>query len=144
YDIQNAYYVSNPNLLPCFILGFFYVLTKLIQGSKHWAWYVLLGLFFGIATQLHATALAILPLVLLAAAIIKRQHISWSKVPLAGLVCLATYTPSIISEKANHFHNLKRIFLVGGQQFSLLISGKSIAAILNFWQSTFIFNNDFL
>ncbi len=144
YDIQNAYYVSNPNLLPFFILWFLYCLTKIIHGSAHWVWYILLGFLFGIATQLHATALAVLPMVFLPALIIKRDRISWPKIPLAILACVATYTPYIISESVNHFQNLKRIFVVGGQQFSLLISGKSIAAILNFWQSTFVFNNDFL
>ena len=144
YDIQNAYYISNPNLLPFFVLSFFYALTKILSQPAHWLWYVVLGLVLGVATQLHATALVILPPVLLIAIIWRREFLIKTKIPLTVVAAAVTYVPYIIYESANHFHNLKRIIVVGGQQFSLFVSGQSIAAILNFWQSAFVFNNDFL
>jgi 4-amino-4-deoxy-L-arabinose transferase-like glycosyltransferase len=143
YDIQNAYYISNPNPLPFFVLGLLYALTKVIQGSRHWAWYILLGLLFGVATQLHATALAILPPLVLAAILIRRQQISWTRLLWSAAVLVVTYVPYIIYESTHKFQNLKRIFQVGGQELSLSKIGQSIAAILNFWQSAFIFTNGF-
>jgi len=144
YDIQNAYYISNPNLLPFFVLSFFYALTKIITQPAHWLWYLVLGLMLGVATQLHATALVILPLVLLIAVIVRRKFLAVGKILLTLIAAAVSYIPYIIYESSNHFENLKRIIFVGGQQFSLLVSGKSITAILNFWQSAFVFNNDFL
>lgn len=77
YSLHLASYTSNPNFLPLFVLWYFYCLTKILEGQARTREYMFLGVSFACATQLHVTALIVLPLVTLG--------------------CLAFYIPPTIS-----------------------------------------------
>jgi len=137
-DIQNSYYISNPNLLPFFLLWFFYCLTKIISGNNSWKYYLGLAAAFGTATQLHATALLLLPLVLAGALVAGKKNIPLTRWLVMVAVAATLYLPYIIFEFGNGFGNTLRIFRLGQHNFGLWISSQSVVAITTFWQSWFV------
>ncbi len=62
--IEYARFSWNPNSTPFFSLLFLYAFLRLIaeESSRTYRWYALLGLAYGIVSQLHFTVLAALPL----------------------------------------------------------------------------------
>ncbi|MBX4191546.1 MAG: glycosyltransferase family 39 protein, partial [Candidatus Doudnabacteria bacterium] len=90
-DIQNAYYVSNPNPMPFFLLLFFYSLTLIIQGRYLLLNSIIAGLSLGLVTQLHGTALLIIPLCYLVVLFIYRRRIRVKFIILTILTAAFTY-----------------------------------------------------
>ncbi len=138
FDIQYSYYVSNPNLMPFFLLWFFYCLTFIISGFNKWKYYFGLGLAFGVATQLHATALLLLPLVLIGILFAKRKpNLSWR---LLGFIMpvILLYLPNIVYEYQNSFSNTLSVLHLGQGNFGVLIKPSSVISIVMFLQSLVI------
>jgi 4-amino-4-deoxy-L-arabinose transferase-like glycosyltransferase len=65
FDIQNSYSPSNVSLLPFFVVSWFWLLTLICEGRQSAAKWLGLGIVSGIAVQLHATALVLLPIIFL-------------------------------------------------------------------------------
>jgi hypothetical protein len=72
YSLHLASYTSNPNFLPLFVVWYFYCLTKVLKGAATTRDYIWWGLLFALATQLHATAMLLLPIVTMLAFLILR------------------------------------------------------------------------
>ncbi len=142
-DIQYSYYVSNPNLMPFFILGFLYFLTLAIEYGADWKNVLGLALCFGILTQLHATALLLFSVVLIASIVITRTKVKPAKALLFAAVCLVLYLPGIVYEFSHNFVNSKGIFHLGGANYGFLPQIGSLSSLLNFWDSLFVFKDGF-
>ena len=166
YSLHLASYVSNPNFLPLFALWYFYYLTKVLQsrtaafnvssrprsasdewrvpsthsqmhsGSVGMTDYIYLGLAFGLATQLHATAAVILPLVSIAAIITQKYKPKPKTAAIFLAAVIFTYLPYLFFEFANNFSNLKRLFILGTKELSGQHSGSGVTAVWNFFQGT--------
>lgn len=142
-DIQNAYYISNPNILPFFILLLLYALTLIAEEPRKLFWWGVLGFSFGIATQLHATALLVLPVVCGVAFFRFHfyKYIRGLLMAMAAFVC--TYVPYLMYEWGHGFANAARLFQLGGSTYGPIPKLAAFGSILNFWDSTFFFRNDF-
>jgi 4-amino-4-deoxy-L-arabinose transferase-like glycosyltransferase len=143
YDIQNAYYVSNPNFVPLFFLLTLFLYTQILRGAKHWWLYVLCGICFGIATQLHATALFVLPLVMFVVGIrfysrLCLRMLIWF---LAGWI--VTFAPYIRYEFQHGFINTLGILRLGEHNFGFIPNVQSSISIAKFWTSALFFKNVF-
>lgn len=143
FDIQNAYYISNPNLLPFFMLWFFYCLTKILQGSRGWKELAGLGVSFGVASQLHFTAMLLLAIVGLGAILVKRIKISLSEITPFLIMVLACYSPYIIYETTHNFSNTRTLVNMGSSSIGTGSYFSVAEGLLNFWNSAFILKNDF-
>lgn len=143
FDVQNAYYVSNPNLLPFFLLAFFWVLTRIIQGDVRIRNYVILGLLFGTASQLHTTALVLMTLVMFAAAIKFRIRPSWKQVSVFLLVCGILYLPYGIFEIRYNFALSRTLIQIGQHQAAAGSRLHVFLGFLNFFGSLLIFKDGF-
>lgn len=100
-------WVWNPNFVPFFMLALIiclYYLVKADDKHKKW-WLVGTAIFFAILTQLHGTALYILPPLLLIYFLIFRPKIKWPYYLLALLVIVTFYIPVIIYDLQNDFAN---------------------------------------
>ncbi len=142
YSLHLVSYVSNPNFLPLFVLWYFYYLTKILQGNNKTKDYLLLGLSFGLATQLHATAMIVLPLVTVTALLVHKYkfHIkSFLYFLAAGIF---SYAPYLYFELTHSFVDFKRLFILGSKELDGSHYTSGIAAIWNFFQGTMTpFNN---
>jgi len=143
FDIQFAYYASNPNLLPFFIVSFFYLLNLAKQKKFAWPYALVLGFSLGIVTQLHATALLVMPAVLVLFLLIKKV-----KIPLksffAGLVALVfTYLPYLVYEYRHNLQNAKGIAHLGEASFGLSLNFFSLSRWAEFWSNLFLTRVDF-
>jgi 4-amino-4-deoxy-L-arabinose transferase-like glycosyltransferase len=107
YGVFLASYISNPNIMPMFVLWFLLVLTRILRGSERWVDWLLLGLSFGCATQLHATAMAILPLLLISTLAIRKVRMTAKQLVIFLGTFFLTYLPYIVSEALHGFANLK-------------------------------------
>lgn len=137
-DIQYSYYISNPNLLPFFLLWFFYCLTKVCAGDSRWRNYIGLGLALGIATQLHATALLLLPVLLIISVLWYRKFWNWARAIIAAVLAGVTYLPYIIYEFAHSFSNSRGALFLGKTYLSIWIHGPSAVSVAVFWQSVLL------
>jgi 4-amino-4-deoxy-L-arabinose transferase-like glycosyltransferase len=143
FDIQNAYYLSNPNLLPFFVLAFLYLLTLVVEGKKSLFAYALLGLAAGIAAQLHATALVLLPVILIW--VFYRYRI-WPNLTRAAAFCLFFLLPAapyIIYNFQHGFGVFFALLNIGQHQAIFGSRWLIIAGIFNFFGSFFIFKDGF-
>jgi hypothetical protein len=90
------------------------------------------------ATQLHATALLILPLVLIGILLTKRKlNLSWRLLAFIVPVILL-YFPYIVYEYQNNFSNTLGILHLGQGNFSVLIKTSSVINVVMFLQSLVI------
>lgn len=142
FDIQNSYYISNPNLLPFFVLLFFYFLTKLLRGRQSWVLGFGLGLVLGVVSQLHPTALLLLPLIFLSALVWRWSRISIFSLAVAGATTVAAYLPYLFFEIHNQFKDLFRISSLGSYSFGF-VKLASLEGNIVFWNSLFFLKNDF-
>lgn len=101
----------NPNFLPLFGLGFFWLLEELWQKEKLWYWF-LLGLFLGLGINFHYVALiwGVILLPFLVVGIWRRKY----KFYRLGLILFILGTilgdlPIFIFELRHNFYNLKTI-----------------------------------
>jgi len=142
-DVQNVYYISNPNLLPFFSLWFFYCLTKILKNDFGWLVIFGLGVSLGIATQLHATALLILPPIMLIGLTVRGRWMGWGKAGAVGLLVLLCYSPYILYEFFNNFQIIRGLIHLGSGRFSLALNYAALGPMLNFFNSVFVVSNDF-
>jgi 4-amino-4-deoxy-L-arabinose transferase-like glycosyltransferase len=143
FDIQNSYYVSNPNLLPFFTLAFFLLLTLMLSKEFNFGRAVLAGLCLGIAMQLHATALFILPLTTIIILFLFKNRVSYALTFLLFFAAAATYVPYFIYEVQNGYVNTFSIINHGGNNLSLVPNLKGLSALLVFLISVLLHQNDF-
>ncbi len=143
FDVQNAYYVSNPNLLPFFLLAFFRVLTRVIEGDARMRNYAILGLLFGTASQLHTTALVLMVLVMSAAAVKFRLRPSWQQAAVFLLICGILYLPYGIFEVRHDFALSKTLAQIGQYQAAAGSRLQVFLGFLNFFGSLLIFKDGF-
>ncbi len=98
----------NPNILPFWGLLLFYALMKGLIHKKY-LWLVWAGMAFGVAIQLHYTALAYIPVILISAFLYGRE------VPVKNwiygfLSAVLIYAPYIIFELRHQFINTKTVW----------------------------------
>ncbi len=135
YSLHLASYVSNPNFLPLFVLWYFYYLTKILTGDKPTD-YVYLGLAFGLSTQLHATAMIVLPLVTLTALILHKYRPRLKTSGIFFAAAVFTYLPYLFYEFTHHFENFRRLFILGTKELAGGRYASGLNAIWNFFQGT--------
>lgn len=116
YAINMASYVSNPNFLPLFVIWFFYCLTKMLRGEGGMMNALWLGLSFGIATQLHVTALVVLSCVSLVTLAIFRPGHSFKKIAVAAGAGIVSYLPYLWYEITHRFSDFTRLAQLGAEQ----------------------------
>lgn len=138
YDIQYSYFASNPNTLPFFVLLFMYELTVIAKSKGSIKRFFLLGLSFAIGTQLHATAMLLLPLVFLATAFSFRDKFFKKDIFIALVPLVAVYIPYLIYEFHHHFSNLVGLGRLGEHNFALWVRPGSVLASVIFWQGFFV------
>ncbi len=136
YSLHLTSYVSNPNFLPLFVLWYMYHLTKVVRGQASTSHFVWLGVAFALATQLHVTALIVLPIVTILAMAILRARINVAGWWRAIIVIVFLYLPYIIYEVAHSFANTLRLFHLGGQNLHGGNVWVSVLAIWNFFLGT--------
>lgn len=144
YDIQNSYYISNPTLLPFFLLWFFYSLTLIMQNGVRFRYVAGLAISFGIATQLHSTAMVVLPVILLWLLLQKKIALNWKQYIIMVFTNVVLYFPFLFFEVTHDFENFRRLLALGGHNFSLFIKAQSAASIVLFWSRSVIFQNSFV
>lgn len=136
YSLHLASYVSNPNFLPLFVLWYMYQLTKVVRNQASTWDFVWLGVALVFATQLHVTALIVLPIVTVLVIIILRVRIvlvGWRAFVLAVVVL---YLPYIIYDGLQGFANTLRLFQLGAQNLHGGNLWTSVLAIWNFFMGT--------
>ncbi len=143
FDIQFAYYASNPNFLPFFIVCFFYLLTLAKQKKFAWPYALLLGLDIGIVTQLHATALLAVPAILILFLLIRKARIPLKSFFTGFMAIVFTYLPYLIYEFHHRLQNAKGIAHLGEASFGLSINFFSLQRLIEFWSNLFLVRVDF-
>lgn len=143
FDIQNAYYISNPNLLPFFLLFFLLILTKLLQEGKTWQNYLFLGLIMGVGTQLHATGLIMFWLIFLGAHLYKKIKPSLIQSVIFVLSMGVLYVPYFIYEFRYNFALTKALFSISNRAMAYGSRGDSIFGLINFFGSLLVFKDGF-
>jgi hypothetical protein len=136
YSAHLSSYTSNPNFLPVFVLWFFYHLTKVLQGSARTSDYVWLGVAFSLATQLHTTALIVLPLVAIGAVLVLRSKLYFQKILLSAAVAFALYVPYFVYDALHGFANFARLFVLGAHNLQGGNAAFSARALWNFFFGT--------
>ena len=140
FDIQNSYYVSNPNFLPAFFLAMCLVLTYLSERPQIWH-YAALGLILGVATQLHATALVLMPVMV--AAVVWKYKIRprWWEAALVLLLWAACFAPYIIYEFTHNFELVRALLAITHKETASGNRWLVFLGFLNFFGSFFIFKD---
>lgn len=136
YSLHLNSYVSNPNFLPLFVLWYFYYLTKILTDGAKPKDYIFLGLSFGLATQLHATAMIVLPLVTLTALILHKYNLRLKTAGIFLLAVIFTYLPYLFYEFTHGFVNFRRLFILGAKELDGTHYTSGLAAIWNFFEGT--------
>jgi 4-amino-4-deoxy-L-arabinose transferase-like glycosyltransferase len=105
-------------------------------GMEHKNDYVFLGLAFGLATQLHATAMIVLPLVTLTALILHKYRPQFKTFGIFLLAVVFTYLPYLFYEFTHGFVNFRRLFILGAKELDGTHYTSGLAAIWNFFEGT--------
>ncbi len=129
FEMLFASYGSNPNVLPLFAILFFIALYKL-RNQESAVWYGgMLGLAFGIGTQLHIFAYAAFIVALLCSLKYLKWNFQKAALAIAGL--LATYIPYAYFEFRNSFPEVQGLWhLISAQN----VSTYSEPFIYRLWQ----------
>lgn len=141
-DIQNSYYVSNPNFLPFFTVLLLYALTHIALQPKTIRWWFIAGIAFGIATQLHVVALVVLSLIGITALIVYKLYRHVWYVMCGLFAFFLTYTPYLYYECTHGFANIHRLMQVGGSSYGFVPKAQPLMVLLEFWISTLFLKND--
>lgn len=110
--IEYSRFSWNPNSTTFFCLLFLYAFLRILSEdtSKRGRWYALLGLSYGIVSQLHFTVLAALPIFVALFSLFRWRRVraawSWRGFGIFCAIVFLVYTPVIASE-----------FLSGGRNF---------------------------
>ncbi|MDR3643021.1 MAG: glycosyltransferase family 39 protein [Candidatus Doudnabacteria bacterium] len=139
YGLHLTSYISNPNFLPLFVLLYFYYLTKILEDGGQVSDYIFLGLSYGIAAQIHATAALVLPLAGFVPIFISRKILAktLSLKKIIGLVVsfILVSLPYLIYNIADNFRGVLALLNFSSGH---LQGGKSAAgaqALLSFWSA---------
>ncbi len=108
----------NPNTIPFFTLLTFLSLLKLTQKktlkNQKYFWSFLIGLGIGIGTQLQASTLFGLPIIVLIFWIWVKPKINWKAYALIFISIIFCYSPLILHELKFNFNNTKN-FLIAAE-----------------------------
>lgn len=117
--IEYSRFSWNPNMTPFFTLLFLFAFLRLIdsdslQESKRMRWFAVLGIAYGIASQLHFTVLLALPAFVFLFALFRWERVrnAWSPWGV-GVFCalvLFLYVPVIVGDIAGGGNNVKNFF----------------------------------
>jgi 4-amino-4-deoxy-L-arabinose transferase-like glycosyltransferase len=143
YDIQNAYYISNPTPLPFFILVYFYCLTLMLQRRVSWPAVVGAGASFAVAIQLHPTALLVLTAVTLVLLLSRKLAFKIRHYMAAAVVGVILFSPYLLYEALHRFPDLRRYVQLGVHNFGLSVKPESVGSVAAFWDRAILFKNSF-
>ncbi len=136
YGFYLTSFISNPNFLPVFVLAFYYFLTKILQGSQKFLDYILLGIVFGIAAQLHTTAAVVLLLSGFFPLLLKTGRQKFSLNLATFISILFTFTPYLIYELNHRWQNLASLFKFSRDNLAARQPLYQLFETLNFFNST--------
>lgn len=136
YSLHLASYTSNPNFLPLFVLWYFYHLTKIVTGKSSLKDYAWLGIALGLSTQLHATAMLILPILSISILILNKYRLRLKQVGIFLATIIVTYIPYLWYEFTHGFANIRHLFVLGAQHLGGEHYGAGARAIWNFFEGT--------
>jgi hypothetical protein len=97
---------------------------------------VWLGVAFSLATQLHTTALIVLPLVAIGAVLVLRSKLYFQKILLSAAVAFALYVPYFVYDALHGFANFARLFVLGAHNLQGGNAAFSARALWNFFFGT--------
>ena len=143
FDIQNSYSVSNVYFLPFFVTLFFYYLTIYLRGRRNLPDLLWLAIGFGVAVQLHATALFLLPVILVAVLWYLKPTISAKDVGIFWATQLVLFLPYIVYQAIHRGRDLQIIGGVMAGNVALVPGWAAVSSIANFWGNLFFLNNQY-
>lgn len=114
--IEYSRFSWNPNSTSFFCLLFLYAFFRILSDdiSKKTQWYALLGLSYGIASQLHFTVLAALPLFVVLFSLFRWRRVHsaflWRGFGIFCAVVLLFYLPVIASDLLSEGKNVGQFF----------------------------------
>ena len=113
YFVLYARFAWNPNILPFFLIAFFYSLLRATNESSQrpGRWFVLSSLIFAIGTQLHFIAFVALPLFMIGFFLYMRPRFSWKAWMLSIMMILLVYVPVLANEWVFQGSNTKAFFV---------------------------------
>lgn len=136
YSIHLTSFTSNPNFLPLFVLLYFYFLTHIAQKKVSASNFLWLGVSFGLASQLHATATLILPLVALTTLLLCKVYGTFKLWAYAFVAFLIVNIPYIVFESYSGFKNILRLFHLGNTYLQAGNAKNGLWAFWNFFEGT--------
>ncbi|TSD01473.1 MAG: Uncharacterized protein Athens071425_416 [Parcubacteria group bacterium Athens0714_25] len=112
YFVMYSRFAWNPNLLPFFILLFFYSLLRIIKTDEKnkGKWLLICSFSLAITTQLHFVAFISLPVIFAFGIIFKRTRINWRYWLGFIFILLLFYSPMIINEYKTGGENAQEFF----------------------------------
>lgn len=108
---EYARFSWNPNSVTFFGLLFFYAFLRLLSAEKDVSlrWYALLGLSYGVVSQLHFTVAAAIPVFVILYSIAQFSHVrsvwSWRGVFVFFCIVCVFYLPVLVGDILNHGKN---------------------------------------
>ena len=113
--VINSRFSSNPNLMPFFLLTYFYAMLKILnnRGKKNLLWVILIGISLGVGVQLHTTFLVIMPIVTFCVFVyllIKKYPGIWKNLAIIIIISLIFNTSQIVSEFGSNWFNSRQFF----------------------------------
>jgi hypothetical protein len=97
----------------------------------------------GIATQLHATAMVILPAMLIAVVLASKKLPRLEQAAALVAAGVIMYIPYLYYELTHHFTNFFSILNLGGSNFSLVVRQGSLLSVGNFFMSFLWYRNGY-
>lgn len=116
--IEHGRFAWNPNSTPFFTILFLYALLKvyLIENSKtnKFIWFLILGISFSIATQLHFSVFLGLPIIAFLFVLLEwkrsKEILTWKNCLVFFVPIVILYLPYIINEVVTHGYNAAQFF----------------------------------
>lgn len=142
-DIQNAFFISNPTLLPFFGLLFFYGLTLILRKGSDFKNIFFTSTGLAVAVQLHATAALLFPVTLFILMVSGILRLKIRDYFIGAAVFIFWFFPYLCYEFSVRFTNFKNLFALGYHNYSWQIRAGSLEAVLSFWDRVVIFKNEF-
>lgn len=109
YSIFLTSFVSNPNLLPAFVVWALYHLTIILDNKAKLSNFISLGLLVGIASQLHTTALFVLIPLVVITLVFKEKKIEIKNMTILFLSFIFSNILYLYFEISVRFQNLMRL-----------------------------------
>lgn len=115
YLIKYARFGWNPNFIPFFLLGFLFILIKILRPETRQLplWYALAGLCMGIGMQLHTLMFMSLPLLFLITIILvwkRQQFLPLKGICITGGLVLLLFLPVLHFELTHQWSNTRAFF----------------------------------